>query len=198
MTFDFQQDLFLENERVKLTPLNESHIDSLLPFSLNEPELWKFSLLSAAGEINLKNYINNALALRVKKSGYAFIVYDKHKQQIAGSTRFYHMDFKHKSLSIGFTWYGKEFQRTGVNRHCKYLLLNFAFENLQMERVEFRADARNKQSIQAMKGIGCTFEGVLRNNCHAPQGRRDSSVLSIIAAEWNKVRDLLLKKLLKN
>ena len=50
------------------------------------------------------------------------------------------------------------------------------FETLEMERVEFRADARNQRSLAAMQGIGCTLEGILRNNCTASTGRRDSAV----------------------
>ena len=59
-------------------------------------------------------------------------------------------------MQLGYTWYGKEFQGTGLNKHCKYLLLEFAFEKMQVERVEFRADANNEKSIAAMKSIGCT------------------------------------------
>jgi RimJ/RimL family protein N-acetyltransferase len=64
------------------------------------------------------------------------------------------------------------------------LLLQFAFETLDLDRVEFRADAKNARSIAAMKSIGCTVEGILRNNCAAPNGRRDSIVLSILKDEW--------------
>ena len=72
-----------------------------------------------------------------------------------------------------------------VNLHCKYLLLQFAFEQLVMERVEFRADNDNKRSIAAMQKIGCTIEGVLRNHLPKPKGgRRDSIVLSILKTEW--------------
>ena len=122
------------------------------------------------------------------------MVFDKKNQKIAGCTRFYGIDFHHKTLSIGYTWYGKEFQRSGLNRHCKLLLLTHAFEALSMERVEFRADAKNAKSIAAMKGIGCTLEGTLRNNCTAEYGRRDSVVLSIIKSEWEEIKAVLKAK----
>jgi RimJ/RimL family protein N-acetyltransferase len=66
------------------------------------------------------------------------------------------------------------------------LLLQFAFETLGAERVEFRADARNQQSIAAMKSIGCKVEGILRSNMPLEDGapRRDSIVLSILKDEW--------------
>ena len=126
--------------------------------------------------------------------GYPFLIYDKKTKKIAGSTRFYSINVYHKTLSIGYTWYGKEFQRTGLNRHCKLLLLTHAFEVLDMERVEFRADAKNARSIAAMQGIGCTLEGTLRNDCTAETGRRDSVVLSIIKSEWPKVKEALAAK----
>lgn len=194
MAFNFKKDLILENERVQLRPLTQTDYAFLLPFSLKEPGLWTYSLTSAAGEENLENYLLAALQLREEKTGYPFLVYDKKTEKIAGSTRFYSINIHHKTLSIGYTWYGKEFQRTGLNRHCKLLLLTHAFEALDIERVEFRADAKNARSIAAMQGIGCTLEGTLRNDCTAETGRRDSVVLSIIKSEWPKVKEALAAK----
>ena len=194
MAFNFQKDLILENERVQLRPLSRTDQAFLLPFSLKEPDLWTYSLTSAAGEENLEKYLLAALELREKEMGYPFLVYDKKTKKIAGSTRFYSINVYHKTLSIGYTWYGKEFQRTGLNRHCKLLLLTYAFEVLDIERVEFRADAKNARSIAAMQGIGCTLEGTLRNDCTAETGRRDSVVLSIIKSEWLKVKEALAAK----
>ena len=194
MAINFQKDLILENERVQLRPLSRTDQAFLLPFSLKEPDLWTYSLTSAAGEENLEKYLLAALELREKEMGYPFLVYDKKTKKIAGSTRFYSINFHHKTLSIGYTWYGKEFQRTGLNRHCKLLLLTYAFEALDIERVEFRADAKNARSIAAMQGIGCKLEGTLRNDCTAETGRRDSVVLSIIKSEWLKVKEALAAK----
>ena len=171
MAFNFKSDLILENERVQLRPLSATDHAFFLPFSLKEPALWTYSLTSAAGEEKLENYLQAALQLREEETAYPFLVYDKKKGKIAGSTRFYSINFHHKILSIGYTWYGKEFQRTGLNRHCKLLLLTHAFEVLEMERVEFRADAKNTRSITAMRAIGCTLEGTLRNNCTSETGR---------------------------
>ncbi len=184
MSFDFSSQLILANESVQLRPLDKNDIESLLPFSQNEPDLWNYSLQPAAGKHALKAYIDKALEDRVNEKAYPFLVLDKRTQEVAGSTRFYQFDFFHKCVSIGFTWYGRAFQRTGLNRQCKLLLLNHAFEVLGMERVEFRADARNQKSIDALIALGCVFEGTLRSNCYAKEGRRDSVVLSIVKSDW--------------
>ena len=192
--FNFSEDHILEDERVLLRPLTVNDFNNLLYFSLHEPELWKFSMQSGIGEDALRNYIAVASEARYAEKEYPFIVYDKKKSAYAGSTRFYDIQLFHKTLQLGFTWYGSAFQGTGLNKHCKYLLLEFAFEKMNMERVEFRADNNNKRSIAAMKSIGCVEEGILRSNTIKQDGsRRDSIVLGILKGEWEEgVRERLL------
>jgi RimJ/RimL family protein N-acetyltransferase len=190
---DFNENYTLENDVVRLSPLQESDFDRLVDFSIHQPDLWHYSLIQANSPDNLKNYIQKAMEERAARKSYAFIVFDKRTNQYAGSTRFYDIQIENASLQLGFTWYGKEFQGTGLNKNCKYLLLEFAFEKLNMERVEFRADNDNLRSINAMKSIGCVVEGILRSNMYKPNGdRRDSIVLSILKNEWNSgVKDKL-------
>lgn len=195
--FDFSTDYILEDDFVKLRPLNENDFDHLVRFAFNEPDIWKFSLVSVAGENGLRNYIDAAIAARKEKKEYPFIVFDKRLQKYAGSTRFYDIQLQNQTLQLGYTWYGKDFQGTGLNKHCKFLLLQFAFEEMGMERVEFRANNNNKRSIAAMKSIGCTIEGVLRSHAPLPNGsRRDTIVLSILKDDWfDTVKEALESKI---
>jgi RimJ/RimL family protein N-acetyltransferase len=197
MYFDFNKKYTLENESLILRPLEITDIENLIHFSINEPELWRYSLLPASNENELKSYLKVALEKRKNKVDYPFIVFDKKTNSYAGSTRFYDIQLSNKTLQLGYTWYGKNFQGTGLNKNCKYLLLEFAFEKMNMERVEFRADNANKKSIAAMQSIGCQIEGVLRSNGIKPNGeRRDSIILSILKQEWdNSVKENLLKRL---
>ncbi len=183
--FDADTNYILENERVLLTPLAAEHLDVLLPYAINEPDTWKYSLVNAAGKQGMANYIHTTLAAKADGKEYPFIVYDKLTNTYAGSTRFYDIQPQNKTLQLGYTWYGEKFRGTGLNKHCKFLLLQLAFETLGMERVEFRADANNQRSIGAMKSIGCTVDGILRKNLVLPDGgRRDSIILSILKDEW--------------
>jgi len=198
MITTFPPNTILEDDAVLLRPLEESDVENLLEFSNNEPETWKYSLIQVDGKENLTNYIQLALKARETKTEYPFIVFDKKSGKYAGSTRFYDINLAFKSLQLGYTWYGKEFRGTGLNKHCKFLLLQFAFETLGLDRVEFRADNNNQRSIAAMKSIGCKVEGVLRD--HMPtynsDVRRDSIILSILRQEWfDEVKDNLKAKL---
>jgi RimJ/RimL family protein N-acetyltransferase len=195
--FEFSKDYVLEDDCVLLRPLQMSDCENLLVFSLYEPELWKYSLTTASGEGNLERYVQTAISARQALKEYPFIVFDKKQNRYAGCTRFYDIQLQQKTLQLGYTWYGREFWGSGLNKHCKYLLLQFAFDHLGMERVEFRADINNARSIAAMKSIGCIQEGVLRGNTIKRDGkRRDSVVLSILRREWeSEVQEKLRKKL---
>lgn len=187
----------LEDERVLLRPLEESDYENLLPFALNEKGLWYYSLVRPEGEEGLKNYLD--IAFKEKKAGkeFPFIVFDKKTNEYAGSTRFYDINLPYQTIQLGYTWYGKKFHGTGLNKHCKYLLLQFCFEQMFLERVEFRADNRNERSIAAMKSIGCKVDGILRNHMPTMENyRRDSIVLSILKDEWfGSVKQNLKSKL---
>jgi RimJ/RimL family protein N-acetyltransferase len=198
MDFSFTDNIILEDDLVLLRPLQKTDVENLLEISINEPNTWEYSLIRANGKENLENYIDIALKAREKKTEFPFIVFDKKSGKYAGSTRFYDMQLSFKTLQLGYTWYGSAFRGTGLNKHCKFLLLQYAFETMGMERVEFRADNNNQRSIAAMKSIGCKVEGVLRN--HMPtfgsEVRRDSIILSILREEWfSEVKENLKQKL---
>ena len=184
--FDFTKDYVLEDDKVILRPITISDQEFLAHYAIDEPELWQFSLVAIQQPEDLNGYIQTALQSRRDHNGYAFIVFDKATQTYVGSTRFYDIQLAFGTTQLGYTWYSKKVWGTGLNQHCKYLLLQFALEQMNFKRVEFRADNDNKRSIAAMQKIGCTVEGILRSHLPRPDGtRRDSIVLSITQAEWN-------------
>ena len=121
-----------------------------------------------------------------------FAIVETTRDRVVGSTRFLNIRPEHRSLEIGWTWLGQEWQRTAVNTETKLLLLSHAFERLGCVRVEFKTDARNERSQQALERIGATREGVMRNHMIV-QGNyvRDSVYFSIIDSDWLSVKERL-------
>ncbi|SFO48741.1 Protein N-acetyltransferase, RimJ/RimL family [Chitinophaga sp. YR627] len=195
--FNFSGNVVLEDERVILRPLVLADDEYLIPFAVQEPEIWQFSTVPPVGPGGMREYIRTAAEARNEGKEYPFIVFDKQLQRYAGSTRFYDIQLRNSALQLGYTWYGKDFQGTGLNKHCKFLLLQYAFERMGMERVEFRAAHTNERSIAAMKSIGCTVEGILRSVAPNVDGtRRSSIILSILKEEWlGALKENLRKRL---
>jgi RimJ/RimL family protein N-acetyltransferase len=189
--------IHLENDRVLLRLLQTSDAENLMDISIREPENWEFGLENASGPENLKAYIANALQSYSNNQAYPFIIFDKHTQSFAGSTRFYQINLQHHRLAIGYTWLGNAYKNTGLNAHVKFLMLSHAFETMNMERVEFMADALNERSIRSILSLGASNEGILRSHAIRPNGtRRDTHLFSILKQEWlEQVKPSLLFKI---
>lgn len=189
LAFDTNTDIILEDERVLLRPLMQEDAVYLSDYVKAEPSLWKYALTPITTAQEFGQYIATAIESRRLKTAYPFIVFDKLHNKFVGSTRFYDIQLDYSTTQLGYTWYSEKTWGTGLNEHCKFLLLSYAFETIGFERVEFRADYRNKRSIASMQKIGCTVEGILRNHLPTSDGtRRDSIVLSMLKKEWPTIK----------
>jgi RimJ/RimL family protein N-acetyltransferase len=183
---------------VRLEPLSEAHVPDLAKVGL-ETEIWRFMRYgNVETEAHLGAWVQELLDLQTQGTDSPFAVIYQATGNAIGCTRYLNIDPPNRSLEIGGTWYGLEYQGTLVNRECKYLLLKHAFEVLDCIRVWFKADARNLHSQRALERIGAVKEGVLRNHMVLPDGFiRDSVVYSLVPAEWPQVKQKLEAELSK-
>ena len=192
---NFTENIVLENKRVRLEPLSEIHLNELVPITINHPNLLQYSPSPFGTEEFLKENIQKAIKSRVDQQRYPFAIFDKLNNRFIGSTSFGNISIKDKRLEIGWTWIDENLQGTGLNKYCKHLMLSYAFENLSMERVEFKTDNRNIQSKKAIEKIGGMFEGILRSHTLMLDGfRRDTAYYSILKNEWEKNNDAIFKE----
>lgn len=184
----------LEGQFVSLEPLMETHREELR-LTAQDENTWTYFPYSASGE-KFDPWFTKSLRKMDEGEEYAFAVRYKKSGVIVGSTRYYEIALKHRRLKIGHTWYTQETRGTAVNPESKLLLLTNAFEKLNINRVEFTADSRNTISRAAMKKLGATEEGILRQHLILENGFiRDSVVLSILKEEWPLVKTKLRERL---
>lgn len=190
LKFPFQNEIILTDDNVILRPLVEEDIDELSYFVLHEPELFSYALQPMHSENDLRDYVRTALEHRKKNTEYPFAVIDRKTGKLAGSTRFYLINTSHSWLAIGYTWIGKDFQGTGLNRSMKRLMLSYTLLELGFHRVEFRVDKENVKSIRALNAIGAVKEGELRNHMYRADGSRRNTILfSIIKEEFKDLQN---------
>jgi len=189
--------LQLEGELVKLVPMQKSQkVD--LAFAASDGNLWELWYTSVPSPKTMDSYLDMALSEQEKGNALPFAIINKKTNTIVGSTRFLNIDAKNKRVEIGATWYAKKVQRTGINTECKYLLLKYAFENLNCIAVEFRTHFHNHPSRNAILRLGAKQDGILRNHRVDEFGNlRDTLVFSILNSEWKTVKTSLEYKMKK-
>ncbi len=189
MDLDFSKDIQLENKRVLLRPFVENDWINLLNVATADDSLVQFSPYLIHTEEHIKEFIKKGIKSRINETVYSFIIFDKKTQKYAGSTSFWNISNIDKRLEIGRTWIGKDFQASGLNRNCKFLLLEYAFDVLEFERIELKTDERNTQSRNAIQKIGGQFEGIMRSHTLMIDGFRRSTVIySILKSEWQTLK----------
>lgn len=183
----------LENDFVKLEPLTLEDVNRLLPVA-QEENLIQYSPSTINSNEDLTLYIKNAISDREHKTSIPFTIYHKELNSYIGATRFGLINNYNNVLHIGWTWISKSVQGTGINKQIKFLMLQYAFEILQFEKVEFRIDERNIRSRKAVEKIGGTLEGILRKDTLMNDGfRRSTCCYGILKEEWAHIKRSIFK-----
>jgi RimJ/RimL family protein N-acetyltransferase len=185
----------LKGTVVRLEPLSLDHLDGLTRVGL-DPALWRWIPVAVTSREEMRAYIETALAEQRAGLSLPFAVMDAHTGEAIGSTRYGNISEPNRRLEIGWTWYAPQRQRTAVNTESKLLLLTHAFERLGMVRVEFKTDALNEKSRDALLRIGAVQEGIFRKHLICASGRiRDTVYFSILDTEWPEKKRRLEERL---
>jgi RimJ/RimL family protein N-acetyltransferase len=179
----------LENRHALLRPMQPDDVAGFREIAL-DPEIWRFFVSVIASETDLTNYVDQSLHAHRTGQRVVFTIVDKATGLIAGSTSFGNFSAPDRRIEIGWSWLGRRFQGSEVNRSCKFLLFRHAFEREDLARVELKTDVLNVRARRAMQKVGCTEEGILRSHTVMPGGRRrDTIYYSVLAAEWPHIKE---------
>ena len=193
MPFD-PQPVVLQGRHLRLEPLSVDHAQGLYLRGQEEAD-WHYMPRPCFVDLaDCRHWIEEALA---DPDSLAFAYVETGKGRVIGSSRYLNIRREHRSLEIGWTWLGRDYQRTAINTEAKLLLIGHAIETLGALRVEFKTDGRNLRSQEALERIGAVREGVLRKHMRVQDGfQRDSVYFSITDDEWPAVKQNLQARLL--
>ena len=194
-TLSLSQNLTLQGQYVSLEPMNLGHVDELSK-AVSDGELWNLKETPIPNPDSMKMYMENAIGQREKGRQLPFIVRRLSDGIVVGTTRFYNIKPANRNLSIGDTWYSASVHRTAINTESKLLLLTHAFEKAGCISVQWHTVHENTRSQQAIKRLGATFEGVLRNHTILPDGRIcHIHCFSMLDSEWEAAKLHLRQRL---
>ncbi len=183
--------LTLETNRVLLRPIEESDFTTFLDLAQDE-EMWYYFTLNLADKDHLRKWLDSAFTDKAAGSRRPFTIIDKATNKIAGSSSLGNIAYHDLRIEIGWSWLGKNFRSTEMNRHAKYSMMRYAFDELNFERVEFKTDVLNERAKRGLRKIGGTEEGVLRSHMTMWNDRRRSSVYySVLKDEWSRLKSSL-------
>jgi RimJ/RimL family protein N-acetyltransferase len=188
----------LEGHGIRLEPLTAEH-QAALAAAAADGKLWELWFTSVPEPEQTREYIAAALAGQEAGHMLPWAVRELASGMIIGSTRYHDIVTGIDRVEIGYTWYGKSWQRSHVNTTCKLLLLGHAFDTLGCKVVGLRTDNFNFASQRAIEALGAKKDGVIRHHLARRDGTvRDSVIYSILAGEWPAVKRHLESRLIRH
>lgn len=182
-------DLILETNRVILRPVEETDYHEFLHIARQDTDMWYYFSYNLGDEEQLKHWMKMAFADREAGTRRPFTIIDKASGKIAGSSSMGNISYHDLRLEIGWSWLGKDYRSTGINRHAKFSMMNYAFEQLPFERVEFKTDVENARARKGLQNVGGIEEGILRSHMTMWNNRRRTSIYySVLKNEWPAVK----------
>jgi RimJ/RimL family protein N-acetyltransferase len=186
-------DLTLQTNKVLLRPLEENDFNSF-PGLAQDEDAWNYFTLNLADKEHLRKWMDQALADTFANTRRPFTIIEKSSNNIAGSMSIGNISMHDLRLEIGWSWLGKNFRSTGINRHAKYAMMKYSFDELNFERVEFKTDVLNIRARKGLEKIGGKEEGILRSHMTMWNNRRrDSIYYSVLKNEWAGLKQTIFK-----
>ena len=190
------QDLTLETSRVLLRPILKEDFDAFILLAKQDEAMWKYFSLNLSDEDQLRKWMEMAFADKKAGTRRPFTIIDKATDMIAGSSSMGNISYHDLRLEIGWSWLGKDFRSTGLNKHAKFCMMRYAFEELNFERVEFKTDVLNERAKQGLRNVGGIEEGILRSHMTMWNSRRRTSVYySVLIDEWPGLKQTIFKEI---
>jgi RimJ/RimL family protein N-acetyltransferase len=189
-------DLVLETSRTLLRPLSMDDFDAFLELAKPDLEMWEYFTLNLGDEKQLNRWFEMAFADRAANTRRPFTIIDKQNGKIAGSSSLGNISMHDLRAEIGWSWLGKDFRSSGLNKHAKFAMMRYAFDELDFERIEFKTDVLNARARQGLKNVGGVEEGVLRSHMTMWNNRRRSSIYySVLKNEWPALKSTIFAEM---
>ena len=184
--------LTLQTNEVLLRPILPEDYEPFHQLTMQDEDMWEYFSLKLSDAAQLKQWIDDAVHAQQNNTRQPFTIIKKSTGQIAGSSSIGNIAWHDKRLEIGWSWLAPAFRSTGINRQAKFLLMEYAFEQMQFERVEFKTGVHNMRARKGLEKIGGVEEGILRSHSLLWNGNRRTSVFySVLKDEWPKLKSTI-------
>lgn len=114
------------------------------------------------------------------ENGTGFSLCIIYQDSIAGMIGFHYLDKLNKKTEIGY-WLAENLQKKGIMHLSCQKMIEYAFHELHMHRIEIRAEANNLPSQRIPKRLGFTYEGRLRESMMINDTFIDIDVYSLLS-----------------
>jgi RimJ/RimL family protein N-acetyltransferase len=103
--------------------------------------------------------------------------------KLIGSITLFHLDFTHHRAEIGYAQ-GRAYWGQGYMQEALTAVINYAFDVLNLHRIEADVDPRNDASVRTLERLGFQREGYLRERWQVSGEIQDAFFYGLLRPDW--------------
>ena len=115
-----------------------------------------------------------------------FIIVDTETNEDVGSVYLRDIDYLNKKCEYGIFIGEESYLGKGIGSKAAQLVLDYAFEELNLNRVFLRVFAKNIRAIKSYENVGFKYEGTFRDDVIIEGLPYDMVFMAILRDDWKK------------
>ena len=164
-----------------IEPRHAEALNDLIEQNFDHIKEWSAWLKDDRSIDNSRLFIKHNLKRFAENEGYGIGIW--YKNELAGQIEYNYLDWNNRKTELGF-WLGKSFQGKGVVTKSCRVLIDHAFNELKLNKVEMHCGTENRKSRRIAEKLGFTEEGIIRQAGWLHDRFVDYVIYGMLASEW--------------
>jgi len=173
----------LRTERLRLRPFDDADADALFALHSSAHVLRYWDSPPWSDPARAARFIEACGQMAEEDTGVRLAVERLSDGSFIGWCTVTQWSPDHRSASIGYC-FGDAAWGQGYATEAARALLQWAFDTLDLNRVQAETDTRNVASARVLEKLGFVREGTLREDCVVDGEVSDSWVYGLLRREW--------------
>lgn len=173
--------------RLDLRLVEHDDLHDLLEIHASEEVARYLPFGAWTGMADAKAWYQRTLARHGEGSAIQFVMHHRAQGRVIGTGLLFHFEEESRRAEIGYVlgrkYWGQGFAHEGLGS-----LLEFAFGELNLRRLEAEIDPRNTASDKVLRRLGFMREGLLRQRWSLKGEISDSALYGLLRHEWEAAR----------
>jgi RimJ/RimL family protein N-acetyltransferase len=172
-----------EGELIRLAPLDRGSISTYLSwFRDYDVQRWVKVVVPQTVEAETAWYEEATTS----ENAFTFGIHTLEDDRLIGNCGIFAIDHKNRSAELGIIIGEKDYWGKGYGTDAVLTLLNFAFGEVNLNRVYLRVFAYNQRAIRAYEKCGFQHEGTARQALFREGQYHDVHYMAILFEDWQR------------
>ncbi|MFF2277298.1 GNAT family N-acetyltransferase [Agromyces sp. NPDC058126] len=175
----------LETERLRLRPFADGDADALFALNSDAYVLRYWDSPPWTDRSSIERFMAGCRRMEEEGTGARVAIERTSDQLFVGWCTFNSWDPDFKSASLGYCFTQSAWGH-GYATESARAVLGWAFDTLDLNRVQSETDTRNAASARVLEKLGFEREGTLREDCIVNGDVSDSWVYGLLRRDWER------------